>query len=66
MEEKCAQRSELGELMRIARIARPDVLYDATVYAQTSETINEAIINPIDFGEIDDVDWDKATANFKT
>ena len=62
-----ALRSELGRLMRIARFARHDATYGAAVSAKTSEETGEKIIiNPIDFGEIDDVDWDKATANFKT
>ena len=43
-EGEFALRSELGKLMRIARVARPGALYDASVSAQTSETIAESII----------------------
>ena len=35
-EEHVILRSELGELMRIARIARPCAIYDASAAAQTS------------------------------
>ena len=45
--------------MRIARIARPDALYDASVSAQTCDTIDETIIYPIDIDEIDDLDLAK-------
>ena len=48
-------RSELGEIMRIARIARPGALYDASVTAQTFETIDVTIISPTDFEGIVDV-----------
>ena len=41
--------------MRIARIARPGALYDASVSSQTFETIGEMAINPIDFDEAADV-----------
>ena len=34
-------RSELGELMRIVRIARPGALYGASVSAQTFETVGD-------------------------
>ena len=34
-EEQSISRSELGELIRIARIARPGAIYDASAGAQT-------------------------------
>lgn len=40
--------SSHGELMRIAKIARPGALYGAAVSAQTFETIDDTIVNPID------------------
>ena len=50
-----ALRSELRKLMRIARIARPVALYDASFSAQTFENIDESIIYPIDFAEVVEV-----------
>ena len=38
--------------MRIARIDRPDALYDAGLSAKTFETIDESILNRSDFDEI--------------
>ena len=46
----------MGEFIRISRIARPGALYGASVSAQTSETIDDAIVNPIDFDEFVDAD----------
>ena len=40
--------------MLIGRIARPGALYDASVSAQTSETV-DAEISPVDFEEVVDV-----------
>ena len=51
--------------MRIARIARPDALYDSQVSAQTLETISEKLINRIAFTEIDDVNVTKSMGNIK-
>ena len=41
--------------MRIARISRPGALYGASVSSQTSETIDETIVNPFDPEEVPDV-----------
>ena len=41
--------------MWISRISRPGPLYDASASVQTSETIDETIVNPIDSGEVFDV-----------
>ena len=49
MEGQFALRSALGELMRIGRIARRGVSYDAWASAQTFEMINESIFNPVEF-----------------
>ena len=51
--------------MRIARIARPEALYGASVLAQTFEAADEAILNPIDFDGIADLDLAKATGGIK-
>ena len=64
-EEQSALRPELGKSRRIARISRPDALYGATASAQTSERIDEAIMNPIDFAEIVDVNLTKSAGNMK-
>ena len=48
-------RSELRNLMWIAKIASPDALYGATASARTFETIDWPIVNPIDFDGIVDV-----------
>ena len=48
--------------MRIPRIARRDALYDASLYAQTSETNGEAIIDQIDFTDVVGVNSTKAIA----
>ena len=45
--------------MRIARVARPGALYDEAALSRTSETTEEAIINPIDFDAIADVNLDR-------
>ena len=50
--------------MRIARIARPYSLYDASVSAQTSEADDQVILNPIDFDEIFDVNLTNEAGNF--
>ena len=55
---KCAL--SLGGLRRIARIARPGALYDASVSVPICDTIGESIINPIDFEEAPDVTVSKA------
>ena len=57
--EQFEVRSELGELMRISRIAIPGALYDASVSAQTSVVVGESIINPIDPEELADVNFAK-------
>ena len=38
--------SELWNLMRVARIARPYALYDASVAAGDSEDVGEVLGNP--------------------
>ena len=45
--------------MRIARIARPGALYGESAPSQSSEPIDETIINPRDFEEIRDVNISK-------
>ena len=47
--------------MRMAQTAGPDSLRDTASYAQTSETAPETITNPIDFGEIADVNLTKSS-----
>lgn len=64
-EEQFTLRSELGKLMRTARIARPGALYDAHVYAQISETTDETISNTSDFEESGDVNSTKSTGYIK-
>ena len=64
-EEQYALLSELVELMRIARIARPGAMCDASVSAKTSETINAAIINLFDFEEIATVNLTKETGDIE-
>ena len=54
-EGRCALRYELGNLMMIARISRPDALYDASISGQTFAVEDHAIQNPIDFDEFTDV-----------
>ena len=44
--EQFALRSELGKLMRIARISRPDALRGASVQAQTFDEDEETIFKP--------------------
>ena len=56
-EEQSEIRSELGGR---ARIAIPGALYDASVSAQTCETIDVEVINPIDFEEVGAVNVTKA------
>ena len=56
---------EACELILIARIALPGALRDASIWAQNSESIEQAVINPSDFGEIGEVGIAKATANIK-
>lgn len=64
-EEQFALRSESGKLMRIGRIAGHGALRPSSVSAQTSKAINEAIISPIDFEEIDNANSTKETGNIK-
>ena len=45
----------IGKIKLVARIARPVALYGASASAQTAETIDETIVNPIDFEEVGDV-----------
>ena len=45
--------------MRIARIARPGALREASVSAQTFETVDEVVVNPIDFEEAGNVNGAK-------
>ena len=47
------------------RIARHGDSYGAAVSAQTSESIDESIINPIDIEEIAEVNLTKSTGNIK-
>ena len=54
-----------GELMRIARITRPDALRDASVSDETSITTDGWVINPIDFEEIVDVNSTKSNGDTK-
>ena len=42
-DDQCALRSELANLLRIARIARPDALYDAPISGQTFAAADRAI-----------------------
>ena len=49
IEEQCALGSEMGELMRIARIPRPGAMYGAPFPAQTLGGADGAILNPFDF-----------------
>ena len=65
LEEQFALRSESGELIWIGRIARPDSLYDASLSAQTFEEAEQAILNPNDSEEIDDVNLENATGDIK-
>ena len=51
-EEQFTLRSGLGGIIRISRIPIPDALYCASVAAQTFETVNETITNPIDCDDI--------------
>ena len=63
LEEQFALRSELGELIRIARIARPDALYGASVSAQAFGSVGESVINPNDFDAISVVNLTKDIRN---
>ena len=63
--EQFALRSEMAELMRAARIARPDALYGASNSAQTLEGEERVIINPIDSDEIADVGISNATSDIR-
>ena len=56
-------RSELGNLIRISRIYGHGALYDASASSQTFGTIDEEIINPIDFDDIDAANLTKEIAN---
>ena len=58
--EQFKLRSELGALMRIARIARPGSLYGASASAQTFEAIQESVVSPSNFNEIADVNLARA------
>ena len=58
-EQQFALRSELWELMRIARFATPGELRGASVLAGTFEAIGESVINPSDSAEVDDVNVTK-------
>ena len=59
--EQFTLRTEMGKLMRAARIARPDSLYEASVSGPIFATIEESVVNPIDVGEIVDVNLARAT-----
>ena len=48
--------------MRISRIANPCALYGASVSAQTFDSMDDAIINPIDFDAIAESHLEKAMA----
>ena len=50
----------MGQLTRLARIARPGALYDASVSAHTSAATDETIVGPIDFDEVADVNIARA------
>ena len=65
-EEPFALRSELGKLIRFDRIGRHDALYDASASSRNFETIDGAIINPVDFEVISAVIATKATAAAKS
>ena len=47
--EKLALGSELGKLLRIARIARHGALYEASISGKTSEAAGHVVLNPSDF-----------------
>ena len=64
-EAQVALRSELGKLMRIARISRHCALYDASISAQTSEAAGHVVLNPIYSDEVIDVNMAKTTENPK-
>ena len=51
--------------MRIARIGRPDALYDASIPAQTFEEQEHAILNQIEFDEIVGVNLSNAADHLK-
>ena len=60
--EQFTLRPELGGLMRIAGISRPGALYGASASERIFETIGEAIVNPIDFEEITDLNMARAAS----
>ena len=64
-DEQCALRSGMGRLMRVARIARRDALYDATIAAQTCEAVGKVLLYPIDFEGVVDVDIATSIKNIK-
>ena len=63
--EQYSLRSELVQLKRIARIAMPDALYDASVSARTFAAQEQVILNPIAIGDVVDANIPKSTENLK-
>ena len=59
-------RSACGELMRAARIERPDALYDASVAALTVEDVETDVENPIVFGEFDEANATEGRGIYRT
>ena len=51
-EEQCALSYELGKLVRVARIALSDSLYDASFAARNFGGVDRVLNNPIDFVEV--------------
>ena len=64
-EEQFTIRSELAELMRVARIGRHGALYYASASAQTFETVDGTKINPIHCDEIVDANLTRSIGNIK-
>ena len=62
-EEQFRPMSELGELMRTARISRPGAPYAASNAAQISEDVDAAIGGPIVFEEKDESTVDEPVVN---
>ena len=65
VEEQCEVSLELSKLMRIARIAGPGDLYDASTPSQTFGDVDRVIGNPISFEEAADADLSKSTWGLK-
>ena len=54
--------------MRISRISRPDALNDASISAHTVtvEEADQVFLNPVEFGDVIDVNISKATGSLKS